>query len=108
MTRDYKKQAEWKRANQVYIGLALSRSTDADIIEYIGRKQDLGFTKQGIIKRCIRAADCFDANDGQPTRVRMHTEIRRMLNDPSPSLFEQDDAAGDAGEGGKASPGSEA
>lgn len=54
MARDYKKQAAWKRANQVYIGLALSKSTDADIVDYMDQKIQEGETKQGIIKRSLR------------------------------------------------------
>ena len=54
MTRDYKKQMEWKRKNQVFIGLSLSRSTDSDIIGYMDRKIAEGETKQGIIKRSLR------------------------------------------------------
>lgn len=54
MTRDYKKQAEWKRANQVYIGLALSKTTDCDIIEYIEAEVNKGKTRQGVIKDSLR------------------------------------------------------
>ena len=55
MTRDYKKQSQWKRENNVYIGLGLSKKTDADIIEYIEDKTAEGETKQGVIKRSLRS-----------------------------------------------------
>ena len=56
MTRDYKRQSAWKKENQVYIGLTLSKTTDADIIGYVERKMEEGETKQGVVKRCIREA----------------------------------------------------
>ena len=55
MTRDFKKQYEWKRKNNVYIGLGLSKTTDADIIEYIEDRVEAGETRQGIIKRSLRS-----------------------------------------------------
>ena len=55
MTRDYKKQTEWKKQNQVYIGLTLSKSTDADIIGYIEDKVTAGESRQGVIKRSLRS-----------------------------------------------------
>ena len=55
MTRDYKKQAEWKRENNIYIGIGLSKKLDADIIRYIEDKVSEGETKQGIIKRSLRS-----------------------------------------------------
>lgn len=54
MTRDFKKQNAWKRENNIYIGIGLSKANDADIIEYINESVAAGETKQGCIKRCIR------------------------------------------------------
>ena len=54
MTRDFKKQYEWKKDKTVFIGLNLNKATDSDIIGYIDKKQEEGETKQGIIKRSLR------------------------------------------------------
>ena len=54
MTRDYKKQAEWKKKNQVYIGVSLSKTTDGDIIEYIESEVEKGKTRQGVVKDSLR------------------------------------------------------
>ena len=54
MTRDYRKQYEWRKKATVYIGLNLNSNTDADIIDYIDASVAAGETKQGCIKRCIR------------------------------------------------------
>ena len=56
MTKDYKKAYQWNRENKVFIGLSLSKSTDADIIGYIESKQEAGESKQGTVKKCIRYA----------------------------------------------------
>ena len=55
MTRDYKRQNAWKRENNIYIGIGLSKVNDADIIDYIDASVAAGETKQGCIKRCIRS-----------------------------------------------------
>ena len=54
MTRDFKKQAEWRKSNTVFIGLNLNNRTDSDIIEYIDKKVAEGETKQGVIKRSLK------------------------------------------------------
>ena len=54
MTRDDKKQYEWRKKKTVFLSANLNSNTDADIIEYIEDKASQGETKQGIIKRCIR------------------------------------------------------
>lgn len=56
MTRDYRKQYEWRKVNTYYVGLTLNGRTDADIIEYIDSKSEKGESKQGVVKRCIRRA----------------------------------------------------
>ena len=56
MTRDYKKQANWRRHNTLYIGVTLNNNTDADIIEYININRKKGESMQGCIKKCIRYA----------------------------------------------------
>ena len=55
MTRNYRKQAEWRQINTTYIGVTLNNNTDADIIGYIDDKVAAGETKQGIIKRSLRS-----------------------------------------------------
>lgn len=54
MTRDYKKQAEWRKSNTLYIGITLNNRTDSDIIEYIESEVEKGRTKQGVIKDSLR------------------------------------------------------
>lgn len=54
MTRDYKKQYEWRKSNTVYIGLTFNSRTDSDIIEYIESEVEKGRTKQGVIKDALR------------------------------------------------------
>ena len=54
MTRDPKKRKEWNNRNTRFIGVRLMNSTDADIIQYMDKKQEEGETKQGIIKRSLR------------------------------------------------------
>ena len=55
MTRDYRKQAEWRKKNTAYIAVTLNNNTDADIISYIEDKVSEGETKQGVIKRSLRS-----------------------------------------------------
>ena len=54
MTRDFKKQAAWRKHNTVAISINLNSNTDADIIGYIDRKVEAGATKQGVIKEALR------------------------------------------------------
>lgn len=75
MTRDYKKQNEWKRKNTVYIGIGLAKSTDSDIIEYIDQKVSEGETKQGVIKRSLRST--MDAEGFTPEGVGESGECKR-------------------------------
>ena len=55
VTRDYRKQAEWRKKNTAYIAVTLNNNTDADIISYIEEKVSKGETKQGVIKRSLRS-----------------------------------------------------
>ena len=55
MTRDYKKQAAWRKNNTIAISVNLNSKTDADIIGYIEEKVSAGETKQGVIKRSLRS-----------------------------------------------------
>ena len=66
MTRDYKKQYEWRKSKTVFIGLNLNNSTDSDIISYIEDRVSNGETKQGVIKRSLRStmeAEGFKENE---------------------------------------------
>ena len=55
MTRDYKKQALWRKEKTIFIGVNLNNNTDADIIGYIEDRVAAGETKQGVIKRSLRS-----------------------------------------------------
>ena len=83
MTRDFKKQAEWKKENNVYIGIGLSKKHDADIIEYIDKKTEEGETKQGVIKRSLRytmEAEGFSMSDDTKTEyIFQQAEERELM-----------------------------
>lgn len=54
MTRDFKKQYQWRKEKTVYIGINLNKGTDSDIIDYLDTKQEQGQSKQGLIKEALR------------------------------------------------------
>lgn len=85
MTRDYKKQADWRKNNTVFIGVNLNNNTDADIIEYIDKKTEEGETKQGVIKRSLRytmEAEGFSMSDG--SEVQEPAQDYAMVAEPKP------------------------
>lgn len=66
MTRDYRKQAEWRKQNTIAISVNLNSNTDSDIISYIEDRVSNGETKQGVIKRSLRStmeAEGFKENE---------------------------------------------
>ena len=63
MTRDANKRKEWEKRNRYYIGANLMRSTDADIISYVEKKEAEGESKLGLVKRCIRTTMAIESAD---------------------------------------------
>ena len=92
MTKDYKKQYEWNKENKLFIGLNLMRNTDADIIEYIEQKQEKGESKQGCIKKCLRAAKALEKSieDEKITREKVDKAVFEALKELDRDIATED------------------
>lgn len=83
MTRDFKKQYEWRKHNTTYVAITLNNNTDADIIDYIDASVAAGETKQGCIKRCIR---------GEISRHQAYDQVAE--NEPAHITEEKEEGKG--------------
>lgn len=54
MTRDYKKQYLWNKENKITFSVVLSRSTDADIVDFLEDKQKQRISRNALIKKALR------------------------------------------------------
>lgn len=54
MTRDYKKQYLWNKENKITFSVVFSKSTDADIVEYLDDKQKQRISRNALIKKALR------------------------------------------------------
>lgn len=54
MTRDFKKQYEWSKQNKVFIGIALMKKGDADIIQFLEDSKKQGQARNALIKKALR------------------------------------------------------
>ena len=51
-----KAEAKYKAENVRFYSVGLNRKTDADIIDFLDQRQELGYSIQGAIKDCLRYA----------------------------------------------------
>ena len=89
MTKDAKRRREWEKENRVFIGLNLMKNTDEDILDYIEQKQKEGFTKQGIIKRSLRASEYLESAGYYISSMGV-SNVLDSLRDPSPCVFDME------------------
>ena len=54
MTRDYRKQYEWDKANRLVFSVSFMNKTDDDIIDYLADKTKQRISRNALIKKALR------------------------------------------------------